>query len=177
MAVKTFHHYGIEVTKQVIDTKFTEQLQKNKISYQELPLINHQVVVYKKEEVTRYALVTPLFRLNDYAEAIYITNNPPVDGDWDELKLDIDGQELGEEPKKMKSRLNVLITKALKEFGEKKEQENVFSNGVPKVTGESKEEMEYIKMYLIKKGYDIETIPHINISDVDPEYIKRIVEA
>lgn len=176
MAVKTFHHYGVEVTKQVIDTKFTEQLQKNKISYQELPLINHQVVVYKKEEVTRYALVTPLFRLNDYAEAIYITNNPPVDGDWDELKLDIDSQELGEEPKKMKSRLNVLITKALKEFRETKEQENVFSNCVPEVTGESKEEMEYIKMYLIKKGYDISVLSHANLSDLDSEFIKKIIQ-
>ncbi len=177
MAVKTFYHYEVEVTKQVIGTKFLDELRKNNTSYQEIPNVDNQVVVYKKDGISRYALIFPLTQSEDYAEAIYITNIPPADGDWNALKLDIDGQELGEEPKKMKSRLNVLIRKALKEFGETKEQENVFSNGVPKVTGESKEEMEYIKMYLIKKGYDIETIPHINISDVDPEYIKRIVEA
>lgn len=177
MAVKTFNHYDIEVSKQIIDTKFTEQLQKNNISYRELPLIDNRVIMYKKDGINRYALITPLSHPDDYAEAVYITSVPPMDGDWNALKLDVDGQEQGEQPKKLKSRLNLLITKALKQSPQFGKTKNIFSNPFPQVTGESKEELQYIKMYLIEKGYDVDDLLQINAPDVDTQFIKKIIQA
>ena len=146
---------------------------KNNISYYELPVIDNRVIVYKKDGINRYALITPLSHPDNYAEAVYITNVPPMDGDWSALKLDVDSQEQGEQPKKLKSRLNLLITKALTQLGESKNQKNVFSDPFYQVIEKSNEELRYIKLYLIQKGYDIDDLLQINVADVDTQFIKK----
>lgn len=87
--MQTYKHYEVDVTKQIIDTPFTETLRKNNVDFTELPFVSHHVVTYSSDEVCRYALIVPLNRPSDYAESVYITNRIPDDADWNKLRLDI----------------------------------------------------------------------------------------
>lgn len=169
--MEKYMHYGIEVTRQIIDKTFTSVLREAKCQYTELaicPEIN--VIKYTKDGQTKYALIHPLDGSYDYAEAVYITSQTPDDCNWELLRTDIELQKDGKEPMERKTRLAMLIERAEKYAYSVIEKEsgdfNIFASAGPQI--DEGKLITLIKTYLAEQGItpkDIVKMEHYDVSE------------
>lgn len=173
---KTYTHYGIEVVRQVTGTPFTSSLSNAGIDYVELPVITPLVVMYTKDEVKKYAVIVPCSIPDDYQEIVYVTTEIPADLSWTNLIDDVEAQHLdGAAPKIMQSRLRIMLEtayeKGLDTLGDRYPITNIPSH--PIIPDEVM--CKFIKRRLIHWGCDFTSISAP--ADVDPEYLRSIVNA
>lgn len=168
-----FSHYGVEVIRQIISKRFISVLDQKGIEYTELPLVEHWVVSYVLDNTKKYALINPCGD-NEYAEYVYTTTEVPFDG-WDALVSDVEAQVVGEEPKKMSTRLRIVLDAAYKSAVEQVEA-SPSDSFIPDDTSEDKilEEMVYC---LIHMGFDKSDLKRMDSSDVDQEYFGKVIGA
>lgn len=152
--MKKYTHYGVEVTRQVVDS-FEKELKNNNIEYLELP-INPQtmpepdskVVKYSKDGASRYALIVPVNRPDDYAERVYLTCQTPDDCDWKLLVEDIEVQYENGDPMQMQTRYEMISKIAEKEAFESipYNGKNVFSSHQEPINEKELQELKQLRM-------------------------------
>lgn len=169
--MKTYEHYGIEVKKQYVDRPFLVLLREKGIEYTELPIVEHHVAVYECDGNKRYALMIPQ---SEY-EAVYLTEEIPMDLSWDALRYDVDAQYEGEAPRQMPTRLKVLIETALdrayKILGAAGEQD-VFAKDFSLPSEDDLYPL--VRTELVRAGFDLQNLDIVDSHDVDPDFLAKI---
>lgn len=85
---KCFYHYGSPVSFQYTEKDFRDILTERKINYIDLPILDSDVVKYKVDGITKYAVIKSVIE----GYKIYITETIPDDLDFNLLVEDIDEQ-------------------------------------------------------------------------------------
>lgn len=172
MSRETYMHYGEPVYRQVISEDFVDWLRRKPgvADIIELPYLPHRVVRYNANGRRRYAVITLL----DEAEEVLITDFVPDDGDWSQLVLDIRGQREGNPPKKMPSRIAVLIDKGYKDLTP--EPDDIIAAAACGIPAEPDTEWYYqMQVYLGSYGYDFQRLDREYAPDVREDLIRRIM--
>lgn len=172
--MKEYTHYGVVTTKQYV-TSIRSQLRKQGIHYIDLPMLDTDVLTYNspQDESKRYAVIRPITIPDDYTEAVYITLQQPDDGDWQRLIDDIDGQEKGNEPLKMPTKLSVLIKKALQMAYEvMPNPDNMFAIDIDQ---DDDALIPEVRIALSHLGYDKSNLIIMDKSDVDVNFLNKIL--
>lgn len=182
--MQEYTHNGERVIfQQAVDECFIDFLNGKGIVPEELPDDDFTYCVFKYtlDGKLRYAAVQKPITMDAYVENIYITFAIPEDG-WLNLIKDVEGQQRGEEPKKMQSRLSLAYEyverRAREILSEKYPDADHFElalYGYPKVY--EKEYLKTIKYLLLDIGYTEENIMKVQANDVDKDYLKKIFES
>lgn len=171
--MKTFKHYGINVTHQIVETEFYQTLLKNNIPYTEpacSPDLN--LYVYSIDGVTKYAVVKPLNIPDDYAEAVYITTSIPVDLDFNRLVQDVESQNDGALPMHPKTKLKLVLDTILSQI------DNDAKPFAAKADLLSDEEIiSQTVIALADYGYNKHKLIHSAHDDINTDFYSKLVEA
>lgn len=61
--MKVLQHYGVDVVFQILEENFRDVLYNANIQYEELPLLNVDVIRYVKDGTTKYACIAMKMRV------------------------------------------------------------------------------------------------------------------
>lgn len=178
--MNTYTHYGVEVTRQIIDKAFKSVLKKAGCQYTELAIDPEtDVIKYTKDGQTKYALICPLYTPDDYAEAVYITSQTPDDCNWELLRDDIEQQAEGKEPMERKTRLAMLIKYAEKNafsiMGKEESDFNIFASFSPQI--EEDKLISLVKTYLAAHGVLPQNVKDMEHYDISDEFMDKYFKA
>ena len=167
--MKKFIHYGKEVIyQQLNDATFRDALDKEGISYIELPLIENDVLMYEKNGIEKYACIVKGNAPDVYIENVYITTQIPLDLSWENLLLDCLGQTHGEEPMRLKTKAKMICEKSISMVLE----ENVGRE--KEFWTEKKVDPREFRLALCTLGYSIERILEMDHYDVSSEFLEEM---
>ena len=170
--MKTFKHYGIDVTRQIIETEFYQTLLKNNIPYTEpacSPDLN--LYVYTVDGMTKYAVVKPLSIPDAYEEAIYITTSIPFDLDFNKLVQDIEAQNDGAAPMQPKTKLKLVLDTILSQIDNKLQP---FAAEAELLSDD--EIISQTVIDLAGYGYDKNRLLHSDHDDIDEDFYNKLLE-
>lgn len=170
-AYKPYKHYGVEVIKQVIDKPFKSVLAEQNMSYIDLPILMDgiDIIKYTTDNRVKYAVIKGLIVPDEFYQAVYITHQIPDDLDWNRLVEDVDGQEHGEDPMRLQSKLKVVLDKA-----ELLSRESLVDDIIKVMQGPGVEDIGFA---LIQMGYRKAKLRELGAADdVDPEYLQTIIK-
>lgn len=175
------HNNKIVKYDTIINDTFLNILTKNGIRPTELPDsdLQYRVFSYTINGNHHYATVIGTNVPDEYIEKVFITDEIPVDG-FRNMIEDVDAQNYGSTPKKVKSRLSLVADKARKmaeEFVVSKYPMHEFEwtfQGYPTEIENEIRKME--KLYYQRYGYYKEMLDRIDAPDVNLEYVKGILK-
>lgn len=166
--MKKYMHYGIEVVYQTTDRSFKQYLKDNNIEYIDLPIIEN-VIKYDKNGISKYACIVEC-GIEDYEERIYITEQVPLDMNWQNLINDIDSQINGEDPARMETKAHMLCR--LVEDIIWKSGNDDFS--LDDMSAQDEIDPLDFRLTLRTLGYEVEELLEMDCSDVDTEELERM---
>lgn len=171
--MKTFKHYGIDVTRQIIEAEFYKTLLKNNISYTEpacSPDLN--LYVYTVDGITKYAVIRPLSIPDDYAEAVYITTSIPEDLDFVKLIQDVESQNDGALPMHPKTKLKLVLDTILSQIDNEVKPFTAKADLLP-----DEEIISQTVIALAGYGYNKHKLIHSAHDDINTDFYSKLVEA
>ena len=164
--MEKYLHYNEEVIyQQLADTSFKEELKKNDIDYMELPILDSDVITYIKDGKRKYACIVVNNTAETYIENVYITDQMPLDMNWENLVLDCKGQRNGEPPMEMETKAKVICDKA-EEMALAEAKCGFWE--IPEV------DPKIFRMALISLGYNLDDIYEMDHHDIDEEFLDRM---
>lgn len=168
--MKEFKHYGRSVIKQVADGDFRIALKSNKVAYTDLPVvgIDADVIRYNKDDATKYAILQDKRVAGEFWQAVYITESIPDDCDWERLIEDVNGQEHGEEPMQMTSKLKTIL-----DMAEDMAREHRGFDDILKMSDSVS--AEEFGPALLALGYNKDKLQDMDAYDVDSDFLKDIM--
>ena len=167
LSMEKYVHYGRDVVRQVcVDSSFKDFLKKQGIVYNELPILEKDVLTYTIDGVKKYAIITYPSAIEEYVEDIYITTTIPDDLSWSRLVYDVEAQRRGEPPMNMPTKARVYFDMAYDIVLEKKgvDLEHFFEIDPPKV------ERKYLDSVLMSYNSSIDdllALPHEDTPELD----------
>lgn len=158
-----FKHYDKIVYCQTIEGgHFKELLKSEKVDYIELPVLDQDVVYYKRGlKKEAYALI----KSGEY-EDVYITDSIPLDMNWDLLVKDCEAQKSGKAPMEMVTKAKMIVDKAC--INATKSTDDLLE--VPK-----KPDTTAIRVALAGMGYGIDDLKQMDHHDIDDDFGKKLV--
>lgn len=158
-----FKHYDKIVYCQTIEGgHFKELLKSEKVDYIELPVLDQDVVYYKRGlKKEAYALI----KSGEY-EDVYITDSIPLDMKWDLLVKDCEAQKSGKAPMEMVTKAKMIVDKAC--INATKCTDDLLE--VPK-----KPDTTAIRVALAGMGYGIDDLKQMDHHDIDDDFWKKLV--
>lgn len=158
-----FKHYDRVVYCQTIEGgHFKELLKSEKVDYIELPVLDQDVVYYKRGlKKEAYALI----KSGEY-EDVYITDSIPLDMNWDLLVKDCEAQKSGKAPMEMVTKAKMIVDKAC--INATKSTDDLLE--VPK-----KPDTTAIRVALAGMGYGIDDLKKMDHHDIDDDFWKKLV--
>ena len=162
-------HYDQVVKVLYKDSRsFTDILKDNNIVYEELPIVNVNVVRFTYGGKMIYACSKSLIVSN----TIFCTDVYPADGDWERLIIDVRNQsQQFKEPMKMSSKAKAIIEKAIEMMGKGVEE----NGGSPHVVTEK--ELLILKDKIYELGFSIGDLMKMDHHDVEETFLKKIMNS
>lgn len=166
--------------QEVVDQSFLAILAENGVRPRELPVpdFRYRVFAYNTNGNHKYAAVIVANAPDAYIEKVFIMDSIPEDGFWSMMQ-DVSSQNSGAEPEKIKSRLSTAIKEAENsayEFIQNKYRDQAAGWMLMGYPAEIQDEIrEMQKLYLNQYGYHLWVLDHIDVNDVDLEYVKNIL--
>lgn len=159
----TFKHYDRAVYCQTMEGgHFKDFLKSEKVNYIELPILDQDVVYYKRGlKKEAYALI----KSGEY-ENVYITDSIPLDMNWDLLVKDCEAQKSGKAPMEMVTKAKRIVDKACNDAT--KSTDDLFE--VPE-----KPDAAAIRVALAGMGYGIDDLKKMDHHDIDDDFWKKLV--
>lgn len=172
--MKILQHYGIDVVFQIIEENFRDVLHNADIQYDELPILDVDVIRYVKDGMTKYACIG---QEKEGYRCVYITEQIPDDLDFKLLMEDIDNQVRHGVPMEKESKLDKLICKVINDLADimaaEEPLEDFFSSGIKEPT--IKDIVAAFKVEYAARAYRIDDLKNMEHSDIDPEFYQEFL--
>lgn len=172
--MKILQHYGIDVVFQIIEENFRDVLHNADIQYDELPILDVDVIRYVKDGMTKYACIG---QEEEGYRCVYITEQIPDDLDFKLLMKDIDNQIRHGVPMEKESKLSKLICKVINDLADimaaEEPLEDFFSSGFKEPA--IKDIVAAFKVEYAARAYRIDDLKNMEHSDIDPEFFQEFL--
>lgn len=172
--MKILQHYGIDVVFQIIEENFRDVLHNADIQYDELPILDVDVIRYVKDGTTKYACIG---HEDEGYRCIYITEQIPDDLDFKLLMEDIDNQVRHGVPIEKEGKLHKLIGKVINDLADimatEEPLEDFFSSSIKEPA--IKDIVEAFKVEYAARAYRIDDLKNMEHSDIDPEFFQEFL--
>ena len=175
--MRILKHYDVDVAYECISKDFRSILREAKIQYEELPILDVDVVKCNtKEGKTYYACIK---EVEDGYQSIYVTAQIPEDLDFNLLIMDVYNQLVNKTPPiKKETKLHKLISEVEKELiyfmGLAEAKNDFFTTGIIDV--DIKDIVQTFKIKYANRYYTKEDIKNMDSSDIDSDFMVRFLE-
>lgn len=172
--MKVLQHYGVDVVFQILEENFRDVLYNANIQYEELPLLDVDVIRYVKDGTTKYACIG---HEDEGYRCVYITEHIPDDLDFKLLMEDIDNQVRHGVPMEKESKLHKLICKVINDITDTMAAEepldNFFDSGIKDPT--IKDIVAAFKVEYAAHAYRLDDLKNMEHSNIDPEFFQEFL--
>ena len=163
-------HYNQIVRMFRKDSSFTDVLMENQLTYEELPIIDADVVRFLYNNKIVYACSKSLAVGN----IIYFTEVYPADADWESLITDIHNQsQFNKEPMAKPSKAGVIIKSATESMRKYIPIDSEMKRDSLRIFTET--ELSLVKDMISKMGYSVEELKKMDHHDVDESMLKLLI--
>lgn len=171
--MEKYLHNGIEVLGQPVNyLDFVKNLSDHGITPTELPIDDTYLFIlkYDLEGQTKYAVC------NDHYT--YLTTQIPDDG-WQAMIDDCKSQKNGDKPKRMKSRLSIMLSKAEElayEDVDKKHEHSPWAMHISSYPEEAQKDFVFhVKNFMWLAGYTRSYLESIKLTETEKEVMNKIM--